>query len=146
MSKLESLFHRILVCVMFVLTGARLAVARILPAPQSSQMPPSIKVFALTEDAWLGLRAGGDSANQEAKSNDDKAKPSESSADKTGPSKSADDKKAPSKSAEESKEQSKSGNCGKGGSTSGDQKKGDASKSSECGPGGGDGDAGGTGG
>jgi hypothetical protein len=77
---------------------------------------------------------------------DDKTKPAESSDNKKEPSKSGDDKKQPSKSGDDSKEQSKSGNCDKGGSTGGDEKKGDASKSSECGPGGGDGDTGGTGG
>jgi len=146
MSKLRTLFNRVLVFVLFVLTGVRVAVARILPASQSSRKPPSAKVFALTEVAWLELRVGGDGANQGTKSDDDKKKPSKSSDDKKEPSKSGDDKKEPSKSRDDSKEQSKSSDCDKGGSKSGDDQKGDASKSGECGPGGGDGDTGGTGG
>ncbi len=144
MSKLTTLLNRVFVSVVFLLTGTRLAVARILPAPQSSQQPPSAKVFALTEAAWLELRAGGDGANQDTKSGDDK-EPSKSSDDKKERSKSGDDKKEPPKSSDDSKEQSKGGDCDKGGSKSGDDKK-DASKSGDCGPGGGDGDTGGSGG
>ncbi len=127
MSKLTTLFNRIFVSVVFLLTGTRVAVARILPLPQSSQKPPSARVFALTEAAWLELRAGGDGAQQDTKSSEEK-------------------KKEPPKSSDQSKEQSKGEGCDKGGSKSGDDKKGDASKSDECGPGGGDGDTGGTGG
>jgi hypothetical protein len=97
------------------------------------------KVFALTEAAWLELRAGV-SANQDK-----------------GGSKSGDEKKEPSKGREDDKERSKNGDCdkdgsksaddNKGASPSGEDKKRDASKSGDCdGPGGGDGDVGGTGG
>ena len=117
-------------------------VARIWPFQQASQKPPSVKVFALTEAAWLELRAGGAGAAQ----------------DKSG-SKSGDDKKEPSKGSEDKKERAKGSDCDKGGSKSSDDKKDaspsaddkkkDAPKSGECnnsGPGGGDGDTGGGGG
>jgi len=150
MSKLTTLFNRVLVFVVFVLTGARLAVARIFPAPQSSQQPPTAKVFALTEAAWSQLRAGTDVASQdkgETKSGDDQKAGSKGDENNKGPSKSTDEKKEPSKSAE----------CDKAGSkradknicvTPSDYEKKEGSKSSECqeGPGGGDGDTGGTGG
>ena len=138
MSKLTTLLNRVFVSVVFLLTGTRLGAARILPPPQSSQEPPSAKVFALTEAAWLELRAGGDGAQQDTKNTEEKKKePPKSSEEK---------KKEPPKSSDQSKEQSKGEGCDQGGSKSGDEKKGDASKSDECGPGGGDGDTGGTGG
>jgi len=137
MSKLTTLLQRVFVSVVFLLTGTRLGVARILPAPQSSQEPRSAKVFALTEAAWMELRAAGDGGNQDTKSEDENKKER---------SKSGDDKKEPPKSSDESKEQSKGRDCDKGGSKSGEDKKGDASKSDECGPGGGDGATGGSGG
>jgi hypothetical protein len=146
MSKLEKLFNRGFMFLVFLVTGTRLAVGRILPTPQPGPKPSSAKVFALTEAAWLELRAGGDGANQDTKSSEDKKEHS----------KSGDDKKEPSKSTEGSKEQSKGSDCDKGGSKgrddnkgaspSGDDKNKDASKSGECGPGGGDGDTGGSGG
>ncbi|HVP50919.1 MAG TPA: hypothetical protein VMT05_02345 [Terriglobales bacterium] len=135
---MTTLLNRAFVSVVFLLTGTRLGVARILPAPQSSPEPQSAKVFALTEAAWLELRAGGDGAQQDTKSSEEKKKePPKSSEEK---------KKEPPKSGDQSKEQSKGEGCDKGGSKSGDEKKGDASKSGECGPGGGDGDMGGSGG
>ena len=137
MSKLTTLLNRIFVSVVFLLTGTRLGVARILPAPESNPEPPSAKVFALTEAAWLELRAGSDGAQQDTKSSEEKKKE---------PPKSEEKKKEPPKSGDQSKEQSKGEGCDKGGSKSGEEKKGDASKSGECGPGGGDGDMGGTGG
>ena len=138
MSKLTTLLNRVFVSVVFLLSGTRLAVARILPLSQSGQKPPSAKVFALTEAAWLELGAGGDGAQQDTKSSEEKKKePPKSSEEK---------KKEPPKSSDQGKEQKKGEGCDKGGSKSGDEKKGDASKSGECGPGGGDGDMGGTGG
>ena len=127
MSKLTTLLNRVFVSVVFLLSGTRLAVARILPLSQSGQKPPSAKVFALTEAAWLELGAGGDGAQQDTKSSEEK-------------------KKEPPKNSDQGKEQKKGEGCDKGGSKSGDEKMGDASKSGECGPGGGDGDMGGTGG
>ena len=138
MSKLERLFNRVFVSVVFLLTGTRLLVGRTLPAAEPGPKPPSAKIFVLTEAAWLELRTGGDGSGQEAKSSDEKKEQSKSD------EKSAD-KKEPSKSADESKEQSKAKDCDKG-SKSGDDKNKDASKSGACEAGGGDGDTGGSGG
>ncbi len=152
MSKLKKRLNSVFVFVLFLFSCTRLAFARIWPFQQSSQKPPSVKVFALTEAAWLELRAGSDGANQDksgSKSGDDKKGASPSGDDKKkDASPSGDDKK---------KDASKSGDCDKGGSKSGDDNKGaapsgddkkkDAAPSADCeGPGAGDGDTGGTGG
>ena len=142
MSKLKKRLNSVFVFVIFLFSCTRLAFTRIWPFQQASQKPPSVKVFALTEAAWLELRAGGAGAAQ----------------DKSG-SKSGDDKKEPSKGSEDKKERAKGSDCDKGGSKSSDDKKDaspsaddkkkDAPKSGECnnsGPGGGDGDTGGGGG
>jgi len=138
MAKLDKLLTRVCVFVLFLLTGTRLAIARILP--WSSQKPPSAKVFALSDAAWAELRAADDPARQ------DKSE-----------SKNAEDQKAPSKN-DDAKDKSKTADCNKGNAKNSEQKKGtapsgeekkeDSSKRGECdsGPGGGDGDTGGTGG
>lgn len=153
MSRLTKRLNSVFVFVLFLFSCTRLAFTRIWPFQQSSQTPPSVKVFALTEAAWLELRTGGGAANQDksaSKSGDDKKEAAPSGDDKKGAAPSGDDKKT---------DASKSGDCDKGGSKSGDDKKGaapsgddkktDAAKSGDCdnsGPGGGDGDTGGSGG
>lgn len=146
MTKLEKLFNRFLVFVVFLSTGARLAVARIFPASPLSQKPPSAKVFALTEAAWLELRAASDGVNQEKNSVDDQKEGPKSREGNKDSSKKSDAGKEQSKSKDCDKDGSKSRGENKGASPSGDDKKGDASKSGECGPGGGDGNTGGSGG
>jgi len=138
MSKLTKRLNSVFVFALFLFSCTRLAFARVWPFSPSSQKPPSVKVFALSEAAWLELRAGDGAAQ-----------------DKSG-SKSGDDKKEPSKGSEDKKERAKA-DCDKGkdgddkknASPNADDKKKDAPKSGECdnaGPGGGDGDTGGGGG
>jgi hypothetical protein len=153
MSKLKKRLNGLFVFVIFLFSCTRLAFTRIWPFQHSSQKPPSVKVFALTEAAWLELRAGGDGAAQDksgSKGGDEKKEPSKSSEDKKEPSKSGDCDKGGSKSGDDDKGAAPSGEEKKtGAAPTGDDKKKDASKSGDCdnaGPGGGDGDTGGTGG
>ena len=134
MSKLITLFSRVSVFVVFLVSCTRVALTRMFPPPQPTPNPPSAKVFALTDAAWGELRAGREVAFQEKKSEDEQKGPSKSE-DKKEPSKKADCGKA------------KTGDDKKG-TQAGDDKKTDSAKSGDCdkGPGGGDGDMGGTGG
>ena len=137
MSKITTLLNKILVFVVFLPTCTRLAVARIFSHPDAE--PPSARVFALSETAWLELRAVADGQNQ----------------DQRGPK--AGDNKADSKAKDKDKEGSKTGEekkpdtkakCDKGAPNSDAEKK-TVPPSGECtdeGPGGGDGDMGGGGG
>ena len=144
MSKVEKLFNRVLMFMVFVSAGARLAVARIFPPPQLDPKPPAVKVFALSEAAWLELRTVSDGPNQEKKGSDDKKESPKSSDSDKDTSKSSDTAKSQSKS-DCDKDSSKSQNDSKGAAPSGEKQR-DASQNSECGPGGGDGDTGGSGG
>ncbi|MGZ4831726.1 MAG: hypothetical protein ACXVZQ_02305 [Terriglobales bacterium] len=134
MSKVKTLFSRVSVLVIFLVSCTRVALTRMFPPPQPAAAPPSAKVFALTDAAWAELRAGHEIAVQDKKSGDEQK----------GPSKS-EDKKEPSKRADCDK--GKSGDDQKS-TQPGDDKKTDSAKSGECdeGPGAGDGDMGGTGG
>jgi nucleosome binding factor SPN SPT16 subunit len=129
MSKLKKLRNRVLVSAIFLLSCTRLTVARILPSAWTSDKP-NPTVFALSEAAWVELRAGVDFTTDDKatqKSGDDKKDATKS--DDKAASKS-DDKKDSSKS-DDKKDSSKP-----------DDKK-DASKSDdkkEASPGGGDGE------
>lgn len=140
MARLTSLLSRILAFVLFALSWTRVAVARILPILGPAQEHRSVKVFALTEADWSALRAGSPVAaqeksadNQQEKSKDaEQAKDSSKSEGKQDPAKSADCDQASNKDEE---------NKGAEG------KQPEAPKPADCqGPGGGDGDMGGTGG
>lgn len=121
MSKLKKLHNRVLVFAIFLLTGARLTVARILPFARTNPKP-NPTVFALTEAAWAELRAGVDFTS-------DDQNPSKSSDDKKDASKN-DDKKDASKN-DDKKDASK--NDDKKGASKTDDKK-------DAGQGGGDGE------
>jgi hypothetical protein len=156
MAKLTTLFNRILMLVVFLLSCTRGAVTRIFPSYQPVQKAPTAKVFALAEAAWLELRTGADVVNQDRgesqgadgqrskRSEEERSRPGD---DAKGEAKDSEDKQEPSKSADS--DGAKRGEDKKDASPSGDEKKKDATKpdqSKDEGPGGGDGDMGGTGG
>ncbi len=136
MSKANRLFNSIVAFVVFLFSCTRVAIARIWHAPQK---PPTAKVFALTEAAWLELRSGGAAAQaaDESKSRDHQKEQPKSSEDKKEAPKSGDDKKQPPKSADSDKGRSEGGEDKSGAPKAGE---------GEQGPGGGDGDMGGSGG
>ena len=154
MAKVTIFLHRVLTLVLFLFSWTRVAVGRLIPWYQPIHKPGSVKVFALSDAAWLELRAGGDLTNQdngESKTTDGQQDRSKSG--DTAKSKDSDDKK----SGEEKKDQSQRADCQDAKSKTGDDKenpspnaddqKKDAAKPDECkGPGGGDGDMGGGGG
>ncbi|MGZ4817418.1 MAG: hypothetical protein ACXVZJ_02265 [Terriglobales bacterium] len=143
MSKVKTLFSRVSVLVIFLVSCTRVALTRMFPPPQPAADPPSAKVFALTDAAWAELRAGHEVAVQDKKSGDEQKGPSKSE-DKKEPSKRADCDKG--KSGDDQK--STQPGDDKKSRQPGDDKKTDSAKSGECdeGPGAGDGDMGGTGG
>lgn len=157
MAKVTSLINRVLTLVLVMLSWTRVAVGRLIPWYQPIQKPDSVKVFALSDAAWLELRAGRDITNQdkgEPKSTggqQDQSKSGDSAKSKDAEDKKGDegqkDQKDPSKTADCQDDKPKSGDDKKGPSPDAGDNKKDAAKPGPCeGPGGGDGDMGGTGG
>ncbi len=136
MSKANRLFNSIVAFVVFLFSSTRVAIARIWHAPQQ---PPTAKVFALTEAAWLELRSGAAAAQASGES--------KSGGDQKEQPKASEEKKEAPKNGGEQKEPPKTADSDKGRSEGGEDKS-SAPKSGEGeqGPGGGDGDMGGSGG
>ncbi|HVP43624.1 MAG TPA: hypothetical protein VMS96_09325 [Terriglobales bacterium] len=140
MRKVKGFLSRILTLVLFALSWTRVAVGRILPVFSPSPEPRSAKVFALTEAEWSALRADNSAATQEKSADQQQDKSNGAGRDKD------------SSKGEDKKDQAKSPDCEKAAPKTGDEqkstedKKKDAAKPCEQGPGGGDGDMGGTGG
>jgi hypothetical protein len=100
MSRMTTWLNRVLMSLVFLLTGTRGAVARIFPAYDPDPKPASEKVFALTEAAWLELR--GDGPQQDAaQSNTGQQDTANTAAAK--PVKGSEAKKAPPKGCPEAK-------------------------------------------
>lgn len=147
MSRVTSFFNRVLALVLLLSSGARLAVARILPFSQATEEPAAAKVFALTEAAWQELRAGGAvSAQQKDESNNaqPKQESSKEAKENNQPTKDAGTEKDPSKNPECQEPAAKPGDDSK--TSQAEEKAKDGAKPECESPGGGDGDMGGTGG
>lgn len=137
MAKLRKLSSRLVVFVIFVLSLTRVMVARILPwTAHAPERPSATKVFALSEAEWLQLRAI-----------DEKNSPQQSEEKKSTPqSPDAKDEQAKSDEKKMQKPECKPKSEGQNTPAPSDDKDKSTKPACEEGPGGGDGDMGGTGG
>ncbi len=120
MEKVRKLSNRIVIFLIFLLSMARVAVARIWPFHPPAGKAAAPKVFALTEADWLALRAIGDKGskstpNAQQQSPEDKKatapNPENKDKAKSGEEKQAEEKKLDDKKAEDKKSESAKDDC-----------------------------------